>query len=199
VEAAGVGVGADESSAPNLHGFASREWIAGLLDPKKIRTSQYYGDTNIRGGMIDFVKNELPEMIEDAASKKKLAKAVMAISAEAELPSQHEIDLRDEQAIVEGRSLLVEEFNCTECHRYLDQGEFGSAPDLTGYGSKAWIEAFTADPKSKRFYGKKNDRMPSYAENDDPQKNLLSTRDIEIIARWLRGESFDKPGQNENQ
>jgi hypothetical protein len=41
--------------------------------------------------------------------------------------------------------------------------------------------------------------MPSYAENDDPQKNLLSTRDIEIIARWLRGESFDKPGQNENQ
>jgi ubiquinol-cytochrome c reductase cytochrome b subunit len=195
LDANGDGVGADESSAPNLHGFAKREWIAGLLDPQKICSSQYYGDTNIRGGMIDFVKSELPEMIEDDASKKNLEKAIMALSAEAELLSQHEMDQRDKQAIEEGRQFLVEEFNCVECHKFRDQGAFGTAPDLTGYGSKAWIEAFTADPKSKRFYGKKNDRMPSYAESDDSQKNLLSSHELEIISQWLRGESFDKQEQ----
>jgi ubiquinol-cytochrome c reductase cytochrome b subunit len=188
----GNGIATEKPSAPNLHGFASREWIGGLLDPKQILTPQYFGNTKIRGGMIDFVRKDLPPLVEDADSKENLRKVAWAVSAESQLPSQREKDDKDQKDIEEGRKLLTDEFGCTDCHKFRDKGKLGMAPDLTGYGSKAWIAAFTADPKSKRFYGTKNDRMPSYAENSDTAKNLLTPHDLEMLADWLRGEWFPK-------
>jgi ubiquinol-cytochrome c reductase cytochrome b subunit len=185
----GVGIAAQTPSAPNLHGFASREWIAGLLDPKQILTPKYFGNTKIRGGMIDFVRKDLKERLEgDEEEQKNLQKVIAALSAEAELPSQHEMDLRDKAVIEEGRKLIVDDFGCVDCHKFRDKGKLGDGPDLTGYGSKAWIAAFTANPKSKRFYGDKNDRMPSYAESDDASKNLLSPHALEMLSDWLRGD-----------
>jgi ubiquinol-cytochrome c reductase cytochrome b subunit len=186
----GIGLAAEKSSAPNLHGFASRQWIAGLLDPKQIMTPKYFGNTKIRGGMIDYVRNVLPGLTEDAESKANLKKVIAALSAEAELPSQREADARDKELIEEGRKLLVDDFGCVDCHKFRDEGKLGTSPDLTGYGSKAWISAFTANPKSKRFYGNKNDRMPSYAESDDASKNLLSPRSLDTLSDRLRGDWF---------
>ena len=48
------------------------------------------------------------------------------------------------------------------------------------------------DPKSKRFFGKKNDRMLSYAETNDPAKNILSEQSIRLLSDWLRGQSFEE-------
>ncbi|MCC6125607.1 MAG: cytochrome b N-terminal domain-containing protein [Pirellulales bacterium] len=192
----GLDIAAEKPSAPDLHGFASREWIKGLLDPKQIMTPKYFGGTKIRGGMIDFVRKTLPDLLQDENGKqsleaeKNLAKVVMAVSAEAQLPSQCDLDNRDKKLIEEGRVLLVDDFGCTDCHKFRGQGKLGMAPDLTGYGSKAWIAAFTSDPKSKRFYGQKNDRMPSYAESVDPSRNLLSPHSLEMLADWLRGDWF---------
>ena len=118
----------------------------------------------------------------------------MAVSAEAQLSSQCEMDKRDEKSIEEGRTLIVEDFGCTVCHKFRDQGKLGMAPDLNGYGSKPWLTAFTANPKSKRFYGEKNDRMPSYAENADTSKNLLDPHALDMLADWLRGDWFKKQG-----
>ena len=186
----GVGIAAEKTSAPNLHGYASRQWIAGLLDPKQILTPKYFGGTKLRGGMIDFVRKTLPGLTEDDESKQNLQKVAMAVSAEARLPSQREMDAKDKITIEEGRKLLVEDFGCTDCHKFRDQGKLGMAPDLTGYGSKAWIAAIVSNPKSKRFYGEKNDRMPSYAESDDTAKNLLPPHALDMLSDWLRGEWF---------
>ncbi len=186
----GAGIAAEKPSAPNLHGHASREWIAGLLDPKQILTPQYFGNTKIRGGMIDFVRKDLPGLTEDADAKRDLQKVVLAVSAEAQLTSQREMDARDISSIEEGRKLLVDDFGCTDCHKFHDKGKLGTAPDLTGYGSKAWITAFTSNPKSKRFYGEKNDRMPCYAESDDVSKNLLGPHALEMLADWLHGDWY---------
>ena len=56
--------------APRLAGFASREWLAGLLDPKQIAGPDYFGPTSHHDGdMVHFVKDDLtkwkPEEIED--------------------------------------------------------------------------------------------------------------------------------------
>ena len=57
---------AEKSTAPNLARYASREWLAGLLDPKKINGPQYFGNTKFRGGkMAGFVKDNFSEF--DAA------------------------------------------------------------------------------------------------------------------------------------
>ncbi|MGA2572555.1 MAG: cytochrome b N-terminal domain-containing protein, partial [Terracidiphilus sp.] len=154
----GAGIMAEKSSAPNLHGFATREWLAGLLNPKTIVSSNYYGDTKLRkGGMADFVKENLGSKLDDE-EKDNLRKVVIAISAEAQLPSQREIDAQDALIIEEGRKLLVDDFGCTGCHKFRDKGKLGDAPELTGYGSAQWTAAMIGDPKSKRFFGKKNDR-----------------------------------------
>ena len=188
VDRNGLGIRAIEPSAPNLHGFASRDWIAGLLNPKTIVSSDYYGDTKLRkGDMPNFVKENLGSKL-DEDEKKNLQKVIIALSAEAQLPSQRQIDARDAGIIEEGRKLLVEDFSCTDCHKFHDKGKLGDAPDLTGYGSAQWTADMIGDPKSKRFFGKKNDRMLSYAETNDPAKNILSQQSIRFLSDWIRGQ-----------
>ncbi|HEX6985506.1 MAG TPA: cytochrome b N-terminal domain-containing protein, partial [Planctomycetaceae bacterium] len=60
----GNGVPAKTLVAPNLHGYATREWVAGLLDPERIAGPDYFGHTafvteGTSGGMIDYVRDEL--------------------------------------------------------------------------------------------------------------------------------------------
>ena len=74
---------------------------------------------------------------------------------------------------------------CIDCHD-IDSEDEGSAPDLTGYGSRGWLIAFIENPEDKRFYGKKNDRMPCYGRD-----SKLKPEEIELIADWIRGQ----PGQ----
>ena len=80
----------------------------------------------------------------------------MAISAEAMLPEQAELDRQDAKAIEEGRTLLVDPegaFGCINCHSFHGKGPLGSAPVLTGYGSADWIAGIIRDPTDKQYYG----------------------------------------------
>jgi hypothetical protein len=49
-----------------------------------------------------------------------------------------------------------------------------------------------SNPAHRRFYGRKNDRMPAYAPSDDPAGNLLSPADTGLLADWLRGEWYEE-------
>jgi ubiquinol-cytochrome c reductase cytochrome b subunit len=200
----GAGVPAVEATAPNLTGFATRERLTGLLDPETVGSADYFGykGSPFKGGqMVDFVRD--PDgfgMIADEKNTKDKEKQkeiqqmkkerdliVIALSAEAALPAQSAADIRAAHQIAEGQKLIKD--TCTDCHRFHGKGE-RVGPELTGYGSKHWIMAITSNPASKRFYGKRNDRMPAYAETDDETKNLLRNHDIEMVAKWLRGEWY---------
>jgi ubiquinol-cytochrome c reductase cytochrome b subunit len=183
--------GKTSSTAPNLYGFATRRWLAGLLDPHQIAGPQYFGNTKLKNKeMPSFVKNTLSKL--DAGEKRDLEKLVMALSAEAGLRWQRADDARDAAAIKEGRPLVgaAGAFGCTDCHKFRKEGHLGDAPDLTGYGSRPWLIDIISNPAERRFYGKKNDRMPAYAPSDDPAGNLLSPRDLGLLADWLRGEWY---------
>ena len=181
---------AEQSSAPNLAGFASRPWLAGLLDPEQISGPKYFGGSAFSGGqMAAFVKDNFADL--DADEKQDLQKLIAALSAEAELPSQRELDAKDAAMIEEGKSLLVDDFGCTDCHKFHDKGALGDAPNLTGYGSREWTAGIIRNPADKRFYGDGNDRMPVYAASDtDPTENALSPRQIQILTDWLRGQWY---------
>jgi ubiquinol-cytochrome c reductase cytochrome b subunit len=186
----------DTPTAPNLAGYASRRWIAGLLDPKQISGPEYFGGTKLRGGgMPAFVKETFGEA--DAEMKQNIAKVAAALSAEAGLPSQKQLDAKDAKIIAEGRKLMLEEFSCTNCHKFHDKGSLGSAPDLTGYGSAEWIAGILRNPAGQRFYGKLNDRMPAYAAADDPAQNTLSAAQIKLLADWLRGDWYEDKNSND--
>jgi ubiquinol-cytochrome c reductase cytochrome b subunit len=96
--------------------------------------------------------------------------------------------------IAEGVELIKNEAGCTDCHRFQDAGEAGSAPDLTDYGTRQWLAAFIKNPGAESFYGEKH-HMPAF-------EGQRSDREIELIATWLRGdwfradESASKPGRS---
>ncbi len=172
-------------SASDLKGFASREWISGLLDPEKISSLHYFGGTKFKDGkMAKFVKKDVARFGDE--EKNQLLKVIAALSAEADLPSQREQDRSEETTIAEGRALLPSStMSCTDCHAFHKVDEDAFAPDLTGYGSEKWLMEFISNPAHTKFYGKKNDRMPAVGED-----KIMDTLSIELVARWLRGEWY---------
>jgi hypothetical protein len=185
-----------------LYGFSSRSWLDGLLDPEQIISPHYFGATahaqkdengDFReGGMVQFVHDNLVGL--DEPNRAALSQVIAALSAEAELPSQRDADesARNDGTLEKGRDALVNNFGCIDCHRFHDDGDLGYAPDLTGYGSHEWLTQFIANPEGERFYPDSNDRMPAFAPNPDvPERNRLTLDEIDILARWIRGEPYD--------
>jgi ubiquinol-cytochrome c reductase cytochrome b subunit len=177
------GLPADPPSASDLKGFASREWLAGLLDPARVATAHYFGGTRFaEGRMVRFVQRDVAGFNE--WQQAALQKVIVAVSAEAALPAQAEADARDAALIAEGRELIrTREMKCTSCHQFRVPDEDAVAPDLTGYGSRAWLVEFIRDPAHPRFYGKRNDRMPRFGA-----EALLSEQEVGLLADWLRGD-----------
>lgn len=174
----------EEASAADLKGFASRQWLTQLLDPRHIASDRFFGKTAFADGkMVGFVNRKVARF--DDLEKKQLQKALIALSAEARLPSQKTQDQNESEIIEAGRKHLVDDLACADCHEFHFEDEDASAPDLTGYGSRDWLIAFIADPSAEAHYGKRNDRMPEFGQG------ILSETEIGFLADWLRGDWFE--------
>lgn len=174
-----------DQTAPDLKGFASREWLTGFFDPQKFATIKYFGGTS------HGEDGKMKDVIDKVAEEEDLKKVIAALSAEAKLVYQSAQDRAGQPIITKGRELLEEKpFRCTKCHIYapdetlaLEDHEEMDGPDLTGYGSREWMLEILKDPGHTRFYGEENDRMPAFGRD-----NKLTRRQMEAIVDWLRGE-----------
>ena len=189
LDSEGRGIASSESpTASNLYGFAGREWIAGLLDPERVAGPDYFGNTTHAGGdMVTWVTDTVPDMDEEELAE--LSDAIVALSAQAELPGQRELDARDAERIALGIESIKGSIGCVDCHEFDGEGYLGSAPSLTGYGSRGWLRGIISNPEHERFYPDTNDRMPAFAADDaDPSRNLLNARQLDLLVDWLRGD-----------
>ena len=176
-------------SASNLKGFATREWLTGLLDPDKISTTNYFGATSHRDGkMAKFLKKEVASYTPE--QKENLRAAIIGVSAEAQLKSQAAVDQRDPALIEQGKTAIQNDLRCTDCHQFHKKDEDATAPDLTGYGSRPWLIKFINNSAHEDFYGKNNDRMPAFGSGQ-----ILSDQQIALIADWLRGSWYEPSSQ----
>jgi ubiquinol-cytochrome c reductase cytochrome b subunit len=190
----------DPPTAANLWRFGSRAWVAGLLDPGKIVGPHYFDNTAFsEGEMVGFVNDYIREPAaalegeELAAFRKKVEDVVHTLSAEANLAYQEAGDADAvSERIAAGRAILIDDLACTGCHKFHDEGALGSAPDLTGYASREWLQAFISDPAHERFYRDTNDRMPAFAPGD-PAAARLTADELEILVSWLRREWYERP------
>ena len=175
--------------APNLYGFASRDWLTGLLDAEKIAGNDYFGATkHAEGMMVDYVSGEMPDYIEGPQGQQNLQKVIAALSAEAGLIYQLADDAADQQSglLDAGRELITGDFGCINCHTFADE-EVGGAPSLTGYGSAAWLRRMIQNPEHQELYGydsEGNDRMPAFDAT-------LTDHQVEMLVRWLRADDKD--------
>lgn len=188
-DSSGEGIVAESPSASNLYGFGTTDWIAGWLDPDRIKSDHYFGRSKFESGeMVNKVEELYDAAQGDArielAQELKLVAQVLAV----ESGRLSHIDDQFATELDRGRGMLSEKFGCIDCHKFHEQGELGSGPDLTGYGSDEWLTAIISDPKGARFYaGDRNDRMPSFASDSaHPEQNLLSRSELTLLVRWLK-------------
>ncbi|MGI8604711.1 MAG: cytochrome b N-terminal domain-containing protein [Verrucomicrobiales bacterium] len=185
----GLGLALSEKqSAADLKGFGSREWLRGFLDPAQHITERYWGGTAFVKPPEGKRQSKMTRTItEDIAAytpeqKQQLEKVIAALSAEAKLESQRDIDAKEAVLIEEGSKLMgVDALNCIECHKWREEVE--GKPDLNGWASRQWTLDFLKNPAHDRFYGIRNDRMPAYGE-----KGELAPRQMEMLVDWMRGE-----------
>jgi len=195
---------AEKPSAPNLWNFGTREWIAGLLDPKQIAGPRYFGNTSHKeGDMAAFVTDTIGSQLDElkgeerAAYRKKVEDVSFALAEEAGLIREMAADLA--ARVDAGRKAIVDSetgFSCIDCHKFHEEGALGLAPDLTGYASREWLTAFISNPEHERFYPDTNDRMPAFAATEKKPVARLSAEDLTIIVDWLRGDWYEPSSPN---
>ena len=121
----------------------------------------------------------------DNEEKEMLKLVAFALSAEAKLPLQAEIDKADAEKIQQGVDHLIDDISCINCHAFQEPDPDVEGPDLTGYGSRQWIIDFVKNPEHEKFYPESNDRMPSFGT-----KKILTEKEIGLIADWIRDDYF---------
>ena len=182
-------VPSEAATASDLKGFGSREWLRGLHDSDKIDSPAYFGGTKWRTGrMVKFVKEKVADF--STQEKADLQKVLAAVSADAGLKSQRALDAASAAEIKAGGDLLRDSMQCADCHQFHTKDDNASGPDLTGWASREWMIALVSNPKSLRFYGALNDRMPAFGED-----KKLDPESIALIVDWLRGEWYESPAR----
>jgi len=172
----------DSISASDLHGFGSRAWAKGFLNADSILTSRYWGGTiHTDGEMAAWLADYAPESDEAIAMRENV---VLALSSRAQLPSQASLDRADSTRIAAGFTFMRDTVNgCAQCHKFQDVGV--DSPELTDWGSRQWMIEFVHDPAHPRFFGRDNDRMPSFGK-----EKSMTDREIEMVVDWIRGEWY---------
>ncbi len=179
-----------DAIAPTLDGFGLEAWIEAVMhDPD---ANERFGKTAFTGLMpsVDVPNVELaadgppfrPMTLED-----RHATAVFLASEGDEATDVPKPSPRDAALVAKGEATVRE--RCTTCHMYKGQGDDSNqevAPELSGYGSLAWVKAQIANPATKATYREHaldaewKKHMPRYDHE-------LSPLDIELVARWTRG------------
>ncbi len=172
----------DSISASDLKGYGSRAWAQGFLNADTILTSRYWGGTaHTEGDMVGWLGDHIPDTDEEKATRRHV---VLALSSQAALRSQAEADRRDSAQIALGIQYMRNTTSgCAECHNFQDVGT--DSPVLTGWASREWMVDFVNDPSHVRYFGRDNDRMPSYGK-----EKSLTQREIEMVVDWIRQEWY---------
>jgi ubiquinol-cytochrome c reductase cytochrome b subunit len=85
------------------------------------------------------------------------------------------------------RGKQIVKTRCTACHLFEgngDDGGQGLAPELSGYGSRAWVRAQIANPSSKATY-RENALDPARKRHMPRFDGDLSPADIDLLAGWV--------------
>lgn len=189
----------EERTAPALDGWSTEAWILQMLhDPD--------GDT--RFGRTSY-KGEMPSMdvkpadADDtwspmSADDMKAAAAFLAREGDAPGVAPPAGSLRADAARVErGREIVKS--RCTSCHLFEgsgDDGGQGLAPELSGYGSHAWVRTQIANPASKETYREgavdpegEAAPAPGVGRRMPRFDGELSPAEIDLLATWVLGEA----------
>lgn len=165
-----------ERKSPDHDGFGSRAWIMSVL-------RQPQGEHNF--AHVEH-STDMPSQSKLGDAKlKAITEFVFSLGVETKTvgPDKGKPELPFDKALAkEGEAFFKKD--CMDCHVYGEEGAFiDDGPNLTGYGSLAWVTGQIANSEHEAYYGEMA-KMPRF---DDQ----LSAHDIDMTARFLRAQRTD--------
>jgi ubiquinol-cytochrome c reductase cytochrome b subunit len=183
-------------TAPTLDGWGTTAWILQMIhDPDG---DARFGQTPYKGQMPSVDVAPTDRKPDDPPFKPLGQDDMRAVAtflasqgdAEGDPPSP----ARDEAARKAGEKIVTT--RCTACHLWKgegDDGDQGLAPELSGYGSPAWVRAQIANPATKATYRDKAVDEPKSKGHMPHFSGELSVADLELVARWTRARARGIP------
>ena len=177
-----LGPGVEKATAPDLTGWGTPEWALAMMDnpddPHK------FGKTPYKGEMISLVHPpadpQAAKTFHPMAEPNRLAIATFLANEAAEVS--------DPQHDPAGAKLIS--VACTSCHKFRGQTDDDDSigPELSGWGSTAWVRAQIANPGTNATYraeALKPERKGHMPRFDD----TLDAEDINLLASWVRSKA----------
>jgi len=173
-------------SAADLGKFGTRDWVRAVLtDYQRVfeHTKNVDGEPFTEGTMANWVSENVPNMkVEEIDA---VVEFLVAQSGRTDIspPLNPELVAAGKDFFELGSDDVAE--SCVSCHAMKAVGDEealvggGSAPDLTGYMSEAWLKSFLKNPGAKEHYGKAN-AMPGFKER-------YTERELQLLVDWMQG------------
>jgi ubiquinol-cytochrome c reductase cytochrome b subunit len=187
-----------KATATTLDGWSTEAWILALLhDPDadaKFGKSPYVGIMPSMDTPPKDAKPDSPPFKAMSAEDKRAAAAFLASQGdEAGEAIDPKAARRDSEAVKKGEAIVTT--RCTTCHLWKGEGDdsgTGVAPELSGYGSIAWVRAQVTNPATPATYGKDalDPKMKGHMPRFDQE---LAPEDIDLVARWVRAHARGTP------
>ncbi len=176
-----------DRNAPKLDGWSTEKWILDMLhDPD---ADERFGRTPYKGEMpsMDVRPKDADESWTPmAADDMKASAAFLASQGDAPGITPPPGSLRSDPKLV-ARGKEIVSTRCTACHLWNGEGDDGGqglAPELSGYGSLAWVRTQIANPSSKATY-RENALDPERKGHMPRFDGELSPADIDLLAAWV--------------
>jgi ubiquinol-cytochrome c reductase cytochrome b subunit len=182
-----------QATASDLGHFGTREWAMGMLTD--FNGDKHFGATKNDPAIGDaFITGEMAKWVAEFGKKanpdelKAIAEFLYSLGdrADGSAPVVEEAARGMELFALGSDTIGNACFNCHAMKVPNDpmgyfEGAFTAvtpAPDLTGYGSAAWLREFIRNPGADKFYGKRNHMIAFPVEK-------LSDRDLNMIVEWM--------------
>lgn len=184
-----------ERTAPVLDGWGTESWVLSMIhDPD---ADSKFGRTAYKGEMPSVDQPPPGEAGTFAPMPEVEKRAVAAfLASQGDEPGE---DLpkdalrRDPALVTKGREIV--KTRCTTCHLFEGSGDDGGgdiAPELSRWGSNAWVQAQIANPSTNATYREKAldaDRKGHMPRFDGE----LRPEEMAMLARWVREEARRTP------
>ncbi len=171
-----------DRTAPKLDGWGTEKWALAMLhDPD---ADDRFGRTAYKGEMpsVDVPPKDAPPTFKPMPEEDNRAVAAF-------LASQGDDTKRDAAVVAKGKTIVTT--RCTTCHLFGGEGDDGGeglAPELSHWGSVAWVRAQIANPSSKATYREhaldadRKGHMPRFDQELKPE-------DLDLLAGWVRSQA----------
>jgi len=196
--------------AADLGTFRTREWMRSVLTDYENHFSAFRDaawfqaaqQLEATGKSVAYLDPEYSEMADwsgekdDLGSPENLPKIDALVEFLVQQAGAKDVD---EDLAAQGLALATQqdwsgtavsdssEATCASCHSTIGQAfvdvpddKADGYPNLSGYGSSAWLRSFVADPEAAQHYGEKN-RMPEYADR-------VTEQELDLLVRWMTGD-----------